>query len=201
LKLHPAMQKLVLRHALKYSLGTLRGITAAHIEGLILLCLEAQSGDQLQLPHESTAIRQFDELSLLRHTPASSPRFHYELPVPGQCHVPESQGTFTAKVCRAPAAFEIVRQPNQAFLESTALPGSLIIRSRMPGDRYGGIGHRKVKKLLIDHKIPLARRSVLPMVVVGKDVIWIPGFQPSRAYEARPGSEAVVVLEFRADNP
>jgi hypothetical protein len=34
------------------------------------------------------------------------------------------------------------------------------------------------------------------MVVSGNDVIWIPGFRPARAYEARPESGTCVVVEM-----
>jgi tRNA(Ile)-lysidine synthetase-like protein len=84
-----------------------------------------------------------------------------------------------------------------AFLEPATLPQILTIRSKAPGDCYGGSGHRKVKKMLIDRKIPLAQRPFLPMVVAGSHVIWIPGFRPARAYETKPGSETCIALEFK----
>jgi tRNA(Ile)-lysidine synthase len=87
----------------------------------------------------------------------------------------------------------------QAFLDASALPRFLTIRPREPGDRYGGSGHRKVKKLLIDRKIPSLQRLGMPMVVAGNDVIWIPGFKPARSYEARPGSQTCVLLEVTPD--
>jgi tRNA(Ile)-lysidine synthetase-like protein len=86
-----------------------------------------------------------------------------------------------------------------AFFEPSALPQYLTIRSRIPGDRYGGFGHRKVKKILIDGKIPQSQRSALPMVAAGNDVIWIPGFRPARNYEARPESVGCVVVELRRE--
>ena len=53
---------------------------------------------------------------------------------------------------------------------------------------------------MIDKKIPLIQRDVLPMVVSGEDVIWIPGFRPARAYEAKDPSKPFVLLEFIADS-
>jgi tRNA(Ile)-lysidine synthase len=91
------------------------------------------------------------------------------------------------------------KRRTQAFLEPSALPQILTIRSRMPGDRYGGSGHRKVKKMLIDNKIPLVQRSALPIVVAGNDVIWIPGFRSARAYEARPESQTCILIEMISD--
>jgi hypothetical protein len=50
--------------------------------------------------------------------------------------------------------------------------------------------------MLINSKIPRPQRSVLPMVTVGNDVIWIPGFRPARGYEAKPESANCVVVEM-----
>jgi len=84
-----------------------------------------------------------------------------------------------------------------AFLDPDTVPSVLIVRSRLPGDRYGGPRHRKVKKMLIDSRVDLRQRSRIPMVVAGNAVIWIPGFRPARAFAAKADSKVVVVLEAR----
>jgi tRNA(Ile)-lysidine synthase len=196
LELHPALQKQVVRRALRESHGSLRGITSRHIESILSLCGNGCSGDQIRLPHGRTALRQFDTLLLMTHPPQQTPSFIYRLDLPGECHVAEAGVVFRSTVCSAPDPKTMKdNRSRQAFLDSSALPRFLTIRSREPGDRYGGPGHRKVKKLLIDGRIPSLQRSALPMVVAGKDVIWIPGFRPGRAYEAPPGSPTGILLE------
>ena len=69
----------------------------------------------------------------------------------------------------------------------------MTVRSRIPGDRYGGEGRRKVKRMLIDARIPRLERARLPMVVSGDAVVWIPGFRPSRRHEAEPGTPCILV--------
>ena len=196
LELHPALQKEVLRQALKECSGTLRGVTYSHLEGILRLCSEGCSGDQVQLPHGCTALRQFNTLLLMTHPPPRIRSFAYRLEVPGECHVPEAGVIFRARIFHAPDMR--TRKENrsiQAFLEPSALPRFLAIRSREPGDRYGGQGHRKVKKMMIDGKIPYLRRTGMPLVVAGNDVIWIPGFRPASQYEARPESLKCVLVE------
>lgn len=200
LELHPALQKQVLRQALKECMGSLRGVTSRHIESILSLCRTDHSGDQIRLPHGRVAIRQFDTLLLMPHLPQRKPSFIYRLDVPGECRVAEAGVLFRSTVCSAPD-LKTMREnrSRQAFLEPSMLPSCLTIRSREPGDRYGGPGHRKVKKLLIDGKIPSLRRFELPMVVAGNDVIWIPGFRPARSYETRPESPGCVLLEVISD--
>jgi tRNA(Ile)-lysidine synthase len=98
LKLHPALQKQVLRHALRQCLGSLRGITSIHIDTLLSLCRECQSGARTSLPHNSMAVRQFDDLLLLRHEPAPRRHFSYDLAVPGTLLIPEIGAKLSAEI-------------------------------------------------------------------------------------------------------
>jgi tRNA(Ile)-lysidine synthase len=196
---HPALQKHVLRFALKACLGSLSGVTSQHIDSLLLLCRKCQSGSQVPMPNRGVVIRQFDHIILLKNKHLSSTEFNCMLNIPGQCFIPEIGAVFTAKLCEMPR--ELLKgNSTQAFLDPAALPQILTIRSKAPGDRYGGPSHRKVKKMLIDRKIPLAQRLFLPMVVAGNQVIWIPGFSPARGYAAKSGSEMCVILDFTMES-
>jgi tRNA(Ile)-lysidine synthase len=196
---HPALQKQVLRFALKACLGSLSNITSQHIDSILLLCGKGQSGSQVPMPNKGIVIRQFDHIILLKYKHLSVPEFSCILNVPGQCLVPEIGAVFTAKFCQMPQE-RLKGNSTQAFLDPSVLPKILTIRSKAPGDRYGGPSHRKVKKMLIDRKIPLAQRLFLPMVVAGSNVIWIPGFRPARGYEAKSGSEMCVALDFTMES-
>jgi tRNA(Ile)-lysidine synthase len=130
------------------------------------------------------------------YLPQQNSSFIYRLNVPGECRIEQAGILFRSSVSDAPD-WKTMKdsRSRQAFLEPSLLPPFLTIRSREPGDRYGGPGHRKVKKLLIDAKVPSLQRLGLPMVVAGNDVIWIPGFMPARSYAARPGSAGCIRLE------
>jgi tRNA(Ile)-lysidine synthase len=196
-KLHPGLQKQVLRQAIKECLGSLHGVASRLVDSILTICRTGNSSDQIRMPHGCTAIRQFDTLLLIKHPPLSSPSFLYQLDIPGECHVAEAGISFRSKICNTPD-LKTMRdsRSRQAFLELSALPQNLTIRPRKSGDRYGGPGHRKVKKMLIDAKIPQLKRPGLPMIAAGEDVIWIAGFRPARAYEARPGSERCIAVEM-----
>jgi tRNA(Ile)-lysidine synthase len=142
-------------------------------------------------------IRQFGNLLILKRKPLVIPDFNYSLNIPGECFIPDIKAAFSARVL--PMTPERLKEklPGKAFLDMAAVPPILTIRSRAPGDRYGGSGHRKVKKMLIDGKIPLAQRPFLPMVVAGSSVVWIPGFRPAQAFRVKPASGMCVVLDFR----
>jgi len=198
--LHAALQKQVLRLALKEFQGSLRGISSAHIEDILSLCGNASGSRRIHLPGGIVVLRRPHQLLLLKQMPAEGIPFCHRFPLPGICRVPEAGRIFSATICSTPDPGTIKDMClSRAYLQQSALPPVLTIRSRIAGDRYGGPGHRKVKKMLIDRKIPSERRSFIPMVAAGDDVIWIPGFRPARAYEARPGSGPCVMIEIKED--
>jgi tRNA(Ile)-lysidine synthase len=198
-KLHPAFQKLVLRQALKECRGSLKGITLEHIRGVIGLCGPGKSGCRLELPQGCVALRQFGELWLLDQDLPEAPRFNYVLPVPGRCIVPQAHMEISADLGQFPEADSPSGPPlSTAYLEAGLVPGELIVRSRASGDRYGGAEHRRVKKLLIDSRIPLPERSILPMVATRNCVLWMPGFRPAKPFRAKKGARNCVILSARS---
>jgi tRNA(Ile)-lysidine synthase len=195
-ELHPVLQKELMRHALRERAGSLRGITHRHIDSMLSLCRTGSSGDQIMLPLGVTAIRQFNTLLLTMHFTPPEPSFIYELNIPGECCLTEAKTLIRATICPTPDFKAItVNRFRQAYLEKSILPKVLTIRTRRPGDRYGGAEHRKVKKMLIDSRVPSLQRPGLPMVVAGNDVIWIPGFRPARSFVVRPESGTCLLLE------
>ena len=200
--LHPALQKHVLRQALKECLGSLRGVTSRHVDGILSLCGAGHSGGQIQISRRNVAVRQFDTLLLTKRPVERKPSFAYKLEIPGECRVAEAGVLFRSKICNTPDLKLILgKSATQAFLDPHTVPEFLTIRSKEAGDRYGGPRHRKVKKMLIDRKIPLLERSDLPMVAAGTDVIWVPGFRPARTYAVRPESPNCILVEIIHDAP
>ncbi len=196
LQLHAAVRPEVIRQALLDLSGSLRGLDAAHIESILRLCEPNRSGRLIELPDSIRAGRELDTIELKRNvrTPAG---FHYEFSWPGRCLVPEAGLEFVASIEDLPADTEDShdRGSSRARLDPDTLPEILVVRSRLPGDRYGGAGHRKVKKMLLAARISPAARERLPMVADGPAVIWVPGFRPAKFYGAKPRAGRSVILE------
>jgi tRNA(Ile)-lysidine synthase len=61
---------------------------------------------------------------------------------------------------------------------------ALAWRGRAEGDRYqpmGSPGSAKLSDLLINRKIPVERREAVPVVLVGADILWVPGLPPAES--------------------
>ncbi|MCH8936490.1 MAG: tRNA lysidine(34) synthetase TilS [Gemmatimonadetes bacterium] len=71
------------------------------------------------------------------------------------------------------------------------------IRGLLPGDRIlplGGVGHRRVSRVLMERRIPRSERKSFPLLTRGESVIWLPGICRSDVAVPEPG-EAAVRLE------
>lgn len=52
----------------------------------------------------------------------------------------------------------------------------LVLRSRRPGDRIGSnVGTRKLQDVLVDAGVPRVVRDLVPLVVLGDRIVWVPG--------------------------
>lgn len=88
-------------------------------------------------------------------------------------------------------------QPPGDGVTRQALPLRLtqeaVFRTRRPGDRitpFGGPGSRSLQDYLTDRKIDQPFRSVMPLLAVGGEILWIPGVGASQACRLAPGEKA-----------
>jgi tRNA(Ile)-lysidine synthase len=90
----------------------------------------------------------------------------------------------------------------QAVFDAELLPLPLSVRPLRAGDRvrpFGLEGHKKVKEILIDRKVPREERWGRPVVCdAGGRVVWIPGILRSSEAAVTPATRRTIVL--RADS-
>ncbi|WP_088188617.1 tRNA lysidine(34) synthetase TilS [Desulfosporosinus sp. FKA] len=74
--------------------------------------------------------------------------------------------------------------------------GRLMCRTRRQGDKmwFPGVGHKALKKVFQEGKISAFRRSKLPLVAVGDEVLWIPGLRQSGLWPPQKGSSKVYCM-------
>jgi tRNA(Ile)-lysidine synthase len=86
----------------------------------------------------------------------------------------------------------------EASFDADELSMPLELRARAPGDRIRlQAGSRKVKKVLLEHRIPSARRDAVPVLVDAEgEVLWIPDIARSTLARPRPGAPS---LRIRID--
>ncbi len=73
-------------------------------------------------------------------------------------------------------------------------PGWGVVRTAALGDRlvpFGAKGHRAVRRLLMEARVPRAARSAYPVVLWGDELAWVPGVCRGQVAVPPPGSAAV----------
>jgi tRNA(Ile)-lysidine synthase len=76
----------------------------------------------------------------------------------------------------------------------------LHVVSRWPGARFhpqGAPGSKKLKDFLIDQKIPRQARESLPLVVAGREIVWVTGVRIADPCRVTGQTEKVLSLEYR----
>ncbi len=97
------------------------------------------------------------------------------------------------------------KYPAVSYLRRESKAPPIHIRGRRPGDRIepvGMSGSVSLKDLFINLKIPVHRRSAIPLIVAGDQVICVPGYRVARGWEvpdAKSLSWQVVISKLRAE--
>lgn len=194
----PALRQRVLRHAFKQLTGTLTGVSRCHISAVCDLIDSDRPNSRLALPHEVTALREYDHLSLITGAAVVEYDFEFMISEPGCYQLPcggsiklEATGTATFS-----------EDSGTCCLDIEKAPFPWLVRTFRPGDRmvpFGMSGKKKVKNLFIDRKIPLSERKRLPLLFCGDDLIWIAGVCTSELTRITEGTHTLVKATFLRD--
>jgi tRNA(Ile)-lysidine synthetase-like protein len=192
--------------------GDRYGIMATHVEQVIHLASESESGRRVELPGGIVVERNFGELVFSRmghlaskgraaETDSQSGTYLYlvNLPADGDVTVsiPELRSRVCLKVIDWPIAERDTKREPTA-LDADLLLSPLVLRNWRPGDSYRPRGHRrsqKLKKMFLAGRIPSYDRGLWPVLESRGQVVWARGMPPADEYCARAGTRAGVLIE------
>jgi tRNA(Ile)-lysidine synthase len=123
------------------------------------------------------AVREYDVLRLEK--PVTPPT------VPPEVLLPFPGATEWGGLCIRAEKVERFCAPDpksEVFLDAAAITGPLSVRGVRPGDRMrplGVAGTRKLQDILVDLRVPAARRPRVPLVVCGDTILWVCGLLSS----------------------
>lgn len=97
-----------------------------------------------------------------------------------------------------PVATQIA--PNDLYLDADKLTFPLILRPWKEGDYFYpfgmGMKKKKVKKILIDAKIPLHEKEHIWVLEDSKKVVWVCGLRSDERYKVHSGAQKIVHLSY-----
>jgi tRNA(Ile)-lysidine synthase len=203
---HPALQKRLVRQAIREAKGDLRRIGARHIQDLLVLFDAAASGKEIHLPGGLAAIctgksvvfyeTPPEENDILPEGQENAP---VEIKVPGWTDIGVAGLKLHAELMSPENFYKRSFSSRQACLDFDKTGPIIRIRFFRPGDRFIPLGMRKSKKLksfFIDEKIPRAERKSVPLLTTGDgDIIWVYEKRIAETYRITDATRNILFVE------
>lgn len=173
-----------------------RHITSKHIDDIISLIKSKSPSKEVHLPAKIIVKKAYDKCCLMVD-PESDEGFS-PIMIPFTGIVPLKQGKITSEIVQNTTS---IRKDTSVFLgDLNKLNTPLFVRTRLEGDRMrplGLNGSKKVKKILIEEKIPVLMRDSWPIVTdSGGNIVWIPLLKRADIALLDEGTEEVIMLKY-----
>src|ERR1035438_4648637 len=196
-----AVVRRLVRRAVEWAKGDLRGIGFEHLAGVLELAASAEGHGRLQIP----GLDVFRSFGWLRLAPPAldnldNRNYRLPLPVPGAVQLPGQQTVLLTELFENTNVTETAEGVYNGWvgcLDWNRISGSLEVRNWRPGDQYQPVGHsgaEKIKVLFHKARVPLWERRHWPVVTVGDAILWARRFGPAAGFAANPGTSPVLSI-------
>jgi tRNA(Ile)-lysidine synthase len=206
-KLHPSLQRQLLREAIHRLRRSLRDITWTHIEQAREGLERLSTGARITLPQGLFLFKGYDSFVVGEAIP------HPDLPllsgeplpvkVPGGTQLPGRSWVLRSDIVNKQELTEEVLQnpdPWQAYLDLERTGTDLTLRTRERGDRLQPLGmagrSKSLNAFMVDAKIPQHVRDSLPLVVCPRHIVWVTGHRIDERAKLTGQTRRVLHLHF-----
>lgn len=205
---HPSMKKQIIRHALKEVKGDLKGFERVHIESVVDLGINGATGSQIHLPCNFRAERSYNVLKIFHFkNEAGTAVFSELIKIPGITRIESLNSSVEAFLEKNKVNVEkymnIRYNSLVQFFDYDKLRMGINIRNREAGDvfkPYRSSGTKKLKEYFIDNKIPRDIRESIPIVAMGREIVWVIGYNISDKFKVTENTKSVLRLEYKILN-
>lgn len=181
---HVALQRRMIKLIFSYLVKDHMNVGFVHIKQVCEWIKEGRTSSQLELSQGLYAEKEYEDiiftLKSLKRMQVNS--YSYIIEVPGRTYIKEINAWINVNVGDLQATVPFSPNADTAVFDFDEIAGKLVIRSRRNGDRMsilGMEGTKKVKDILIDHKIPQRVRDKIPILSDDNGILWIPGIKRS----------------------
>lgn len=203
LQLDRGMQRRLLRLWLGATLGEIRGFGFHDVEEALHLIANGPPQGRLSILGGWELVKKYGTVILEKRRKKQKPAcYSYSLPRQGELVIPEAGVRIQSALI--PFLPDMSPRDNhEAIFDLAALPETLTVRNFRHGDRFqplGMQGHKKLKDLFIEKKVPLEVRSTLPLFLAGEEILWIPSCGRSEVAKVGPGNRQVLRIRLELFN-
>ncbi len=200
-RLPAALQARLLRRVM-WAAGVERP-SEVHVQNVLGLALAKSPSAQISLPAGIVAERSYEKLRIGRQRAAMIiPEEKIILNVPGSTFLPWGRQVIETEIIDAADLKLPLGNRMEACLDLALLEAPLYARTRRPGDRVrllGAAGSRKVKDVLIDKKIPVLDREIIPIVFSNEQIAWIGGVETAHSFRITPATKQALYLKLNTN--
>lgn len=179
LDLPEALGLRVVRRALEACRGDLQRIGLVHVEAILGIARGPRPQASLDLPGGTRVRRCYGDLLFDGPLEEAPPFLPLVLPGPGTYALGALAGSVTLEAWEGVPP-PLPRDTWEILLDRDRLDYPLVLRGVRPGDRLvplGMTGHKKVKEILQERRIPRDLRPRIPLLFWGDTLLWVCGLK------------------------
>ncbi len=191
LRLDPVLQKELLYQLLETMAGSGRDLTREHIAQVREL-FDKQNGRRTQLPYEMQAVRVYGGVELCVVKNVENAESNVE-------NQEEKQFCMRIMEGFSEHMSQISKKKYTKWFDYDKIKNGFCIRNRQPGDYLvvDDSGRRqKLKKYLVNEKIPAKERERLPLLADGAHIMWVVGHRISSYYKVDKQTRKILEVTF-----
>jgi len=169
----------------------------SHMRALSAVIRRDNPSAMLCLPNGIKLVREYDLILISRHERKESPRSDFiTVSGPGKVPAPQLGRAIEFRVLSKADNWRLdTSDRTNVYFDADVLKFPLVIRTPRPGDRFrpwGKGGTRKLKKVLIDLKIPLRQRKRIPLLVKDDKILCILGIRRGSVAPVGRGTRSIL---------
>ncbi|HEM62662.1 MAG TPA: tRNA lysidine(34) synthetase TilS [Chloroflexi bacterium] len=206
-RLHPSLQRQLLREAIRRLRKSLRDITWTHVEQARVGVEKLDTGGRITLPQGLFLTKGYHRFVIGESRPYPDLPLLWESPlalsVPGHNPLPDSPWVLHCQIMTGDGASPIILDnpdPWHAYLDLDKAGRDLTLRVRRTGDRFQPLGmggqSKSLTDFMIDAKIPQHLRDLLPLVVSPQHIVWVAGYRVDERVQVTSETRQILHLWF-----
>jgi tRNA(Ile)-lysidine synthase len=194
-----AMQRRLLRLWIESVRGNLRGLDFVHMKDMLHLIEHGAPHARLALPGGWQLRLEYDRVKLApRSARLMRPCYSYDFVIGATLAIPQAGWAIQSELIEPPLV-HYPADPMEALFDAACLTPGLIVRNFRNGDFFqplGMAGHKKIKDLFMEKKLPLSVRALWPLLASAHDVLWIPGHGRSECAKVTPETASILRVKL-----
>lgn len=195
LKLHPSIQRRLIRMVYQKLNGSLNSFDTEHCLKIIELCKISKNG-RISLPNGIQVYKSYKEIVFTILDLQRDELTPLNILEPGKYTLSDGSQILICEENTTCIKFESKRTMS---IDGDKAAFPWLVRSYKAGDIFqpsGMNGHKKIKNLFIDLKIPLQIRKTIPLFIADKEIFWVGGIRHSGKVAISGESKKIITIKL-----